>query len=543
MPKLTCVEMGRLGLLAVVLFLLPPILFSQNWVVRFNGNADSTDYAKSINVMPSGISYITGSSMDSVNGYNIVTIKYETSGEMLWISNYDGPEHLYDIAVQMEITGSDDIYIVGGTQVSPLPQPRYDVALLKYDTLGNLIWTTQYDAGLDETEYPYSMALNSSHDRIYVAATGKSPYTDNDILVLAYNSNGELLWVDRFNGTDSLEDYAHGVTVDEWGNIYVTGSIRNLITHDDVVTIKYSAFGVRLWTAYYEGFLGSDFGLFITTDLDGNVIVTGKSQNQSYNYDFITLKYDTLGNLIWAKRYDSNAMRDEIPAALEVDEWGNIYVTGKSGGIGEYDDIVTIKYSPDGDELWIATYEGNSPYSVEDSRGMELTPDGNIYITGFTDGFTGTNDILLIKYDTCGILKWAVHYNAPDSLSDFGEAMGVDSAGYIYVVGTSEGVETQYDYITLKYPSVPFINETDFNPPLNSSIKVHPNPFRNSIFIICPNRNILNIHDVTGRKIRVLKNSSGTFKWDGRDMSGKSLPSGTYFFKYGTELKKVVLIR
>jgi len=74
--------------------------------------------------------------------------------------------------------------------------------------------------------------------------------------------------------------------------------------------------------------------------------VTGYSPGASGNNDVVTIKYDPNGNQIWLERYSSPGKGNAAGNAIAVDKSGNVYVTGyetlPGGGTG----IVTIKYSP-----------------------------------------------------------------------------------------------------------------------------------------------------------------------------------------------------
>ena len=52
--------------------------------------------------------------------------------------------------------------------------------------------------------------------------------------------------------------------------------------------------------------------------------------------------------------YDGPGYGSDYPCAIAVDNWGNIYVAGRSYSASSRDDYTTIKYDSDGNELWVA---------------------------------------------------------------------------------------------------------------------------------------------------------------------------------------------
>ena len=82
----------------------------------------------------------------------------------------------------------------------------------------------------------------------------------------------------------------------------------------------------------------------------------------------------------WIARYNGPGNHYDVAYALSVDASGNVYITGYSYGSGTGADYATINYDPDGNELWVARYNG--PGSGADVA-YELSVDssGNVYVT------------------------------------------------------------------------------------------------------------------------------------------------------------------
>ena len=224
-------------------------------------------------------------------------------------------------------------------------------------------------------------------------------------------------WVSRFANPQSGVYNTAGIGVDAYGNVFISGSM-NGTTLTDYVTVKYNSSGVEQWRSVYTGQI-EDRVIDMALDNSGNVIVTGLSENQTGTYDIITIKYNTLGDSLWVKRYNvatSTAM--DQPVALYIDESNNIYVCGYSFGTTPLT-YVTIKYDPQGDTLWVAKYilgGTNLP------RDIFADISGNVYVYG-----RGTN---VLKYDQNGNLLWSKIYsfNAAES----NKVLCGDNSGNLY---------------------------------------------------------------------------------------------------------------
>jgi hypothetical protein len=62
--------------------------------------------------------------------------------------------------------------------------------------------------------------------------------------------------------------------------------------------------------------------------------------------DIVTIKYGPNGNQIWLQRYSSPGNGNAAGNAIAVDNNGNVYVTGYDTTAAGGTEIVTIKYSP-----------------------------------------------------------------------------------------------------------------------------------------------------------------------------------------------------
>jgi len=153
----------------------------------------------------------------------------------------------------------------------------------------------------------------------------------------------------------------------------------------------------------------------------------------------------------WARQYDWR-MEDRA-TALALDSQGNIYVAGS--GIG----YSTIKYSPDGQQLWDEHYKGLA-YGGGMPRAIATDSDGNVYVTGMSMGPAPDYDyqFATVKYDTYGSLCWESRYHGPLRGTNGATDMVVDRRGYVYVTGAcaaqksdSNFYERYSDYATIKY--------------------------------------------------------------------------------------------
>jgi len=262
-------------------------------------------------------------------------------------------------------------------------------------------------------------------------------------------------WVARYNGSGNRVDGSEAIALDPEGNVYVTGvTWVGSDTGYDYATIKYDAAGTEIWVSRYDGpSHGSDDAHAIAVDASGNVYVTGESWGYSSDTDpndYATVKYDANGNELWVARYNGTANGYDTAKAVAVDAAGNVYVTGWSDGAGTGFDYATVKYDLNGNGLWVARYNG-ATNGFDFANAMAVDADGNVYVTGQSNRVGAYSDYATVKYDANGNELWVARYNGPGNRSNAATALAVDSAGNVYVTGWSEGSATSYDYATVKY--------------------------------------------------------------------------------------------
>jgi len=315
-------------------------------------------------------------------------------------------------------------------------------------------WVKWYDGPGSDDDCALAIAVDGSGN-VFVTGYSWSSETGYDYATIKYYANGDTAWLRRYNGPGT-EDLAFAIAVDDSGNVYVTGSSGGLGTGSDYATIKYRANGDTAWVRRYDGPASQrDAACAIGVDDSGNVYVTGSSDGNGTGRDYATIKYDPNGAEVWVRRYNGPGNAIDEPWAMAVDGSGNVYVTGTHADVGSYPDYfdyATIKYYSNGNTAWVRTYNG--PVSERDQAcAIAIDNSGNVFVTGWSNGSGTGNDYATIKYDASGIWLWVRRYDGTASAHDWPAAIASDDSGNVYVTGTSYGVDTDGDVATMKYDS------------------------------------------------------------------------------------------
>ncbi len=243
-----------------------------------------------------------------------------------------------------------------------------------------------------------------------------------------------------------------------------------------------------LWGTYFGG-AGTDQASAVTTDIQGNVFITGStlsasgistkgSYKPSYSNggDVFLAKFDSKGAIQWATYYGGSG--DEVGNSIVTDSSGNIYITGETespSGIatkGSYQssldggqDAFLSKFSTNGTLLWATYYGRGSSYGSPGYNigyGVATDGAGSIYITGETESdsimmtsgayqtyLAGSENAFLAKFNSVGNIKWATYYGG--EAIDKSNGIATDKSGNVYITGyatSTSGIATSGAYLT-----------------------------------------------------------------------------------------------
>lgn len=407
----------------------------EDWVRRYHGPAGSLNMPTAMALDSQGNIYVTGYSEVDYKECDFATVKYSPKGERIWLRRYYNGS-----ATAIAVDGQGNVYVTGYS--------REKYLTIKYNTNGKLLWkSSHYLPRWDN--YPSAIFVDGQGN-VYVTGTAgwESGYGYGTI---KYDTNGTLLWEANYGGTGKYYPSfcPTEMAVDGQGNVYLTCVVENDQGYTYFGTIKYSSEGQALWGRYYKR-PGKSYSIpkGIALDSQGNVYVTGASWISETWSDFITIKYSPSGKQQWINLYDGPASGGDSPDAIAVDSQDNIYVAGSSAKWrGEYADsgFAVIKYSSDGQCLWIRRYSGQGTWiNWWKDKSLAIDSQDNVYVTGKGGQF------ITIKYSPAGELLWMIGYD--NHYAGHPVATAVDGHGNVYVTANeANGFISTADYITIKY--------------------------------------------------------------------------------------------
>jgi hypothetical protein len=283
-------------------------------------------------------------------------------------------------------------------------------------------------------------------------------------------------------------DTGRAVTTDAAGYVYVTGSFQGTAVFgsgatavqlrstgsDDVFVAKYTPTGALVWARSMGG-AGSDQGLGIAVDAQGNVYTTGSftgtadfdpsggvfGLTSAGGADIFVSKLDAAGNFVWADALGGTGT--DQASAIAVDAAGNVYLTGSFEGTADFDpsagtfnltsaggsDVFVTRLDGAGNLVWADALGGPA---ADQANGIAVDAAGNVYTTGSFQGTAdfdpsaagtfnltsaGDSDAFVSKLDASGNFVWADALGGAGT--DQGNAIALDAQGNVYTTGSFQG--------------------------------------------------------------------------------------------------------
>ncbi len=510
-------------------------------VADTSGNIYLSGYTYSLSGIATSGAYQT--SGDSVNG-DAFLAKFNSAGKLLWATYLGGKG--FDDADGVVIDRSGNVYISG---------------------------TTSSTSGIATTG-AYQTSGDSTWDAAFLAK---------------FSPTGNLLWATYFGDSDDV----FGMTIDTSGNAFISGftsSAYGIATkgayqitgtaNGDAFLAKFNPSGSLLWATYYGG-NGGGYSNAVTTDISGNVYMTGATSSDSgvatsgayqttrnNSSDVFLAKFSASGSLIWGTYYEGYWGN-----GIATDLHGNIYITGlvySSSGLatsGAYqvtgDSIngsaFLAKFNPSGGLLW-ATYYGGTGSTF--GEGIATDVYGNVYLSDYTASRTGIAtagafltsntggyEAYLAKFNPSGNLAWGTYYGGNRAV--YSQCVTVGDSDNIYISGVTNSIsgiatsgtyqtsgnEAQGDAFLAKFRIPTFYNDAGISSILSPGRSVCADSIPVEV-------RLKNYGPDTLKAVKIICSINNEIKfnytWAGNLLSGNStsVSLGNYSFKPGIDTIK-----
>ncbi len=321
---------------------------------------------------------LVGNSNGTGTNSDIIVIKTNYDGEIIWAKSYSGGQRDFARGV---IETADGNYMLVGSTFSP-PASDKDIFLLKLTSGGNVIWSKVYGTN----EYDRGFSVKNANDGGYIIGGTynlSSSTSDRDAALIKVDENGNVQWSKFFGG--GKQDNCFNVLPASDGGYFFTGPSTSFNNNlQDYSIYKISATGDFVWGKLYGSGL-QEHSRIIKITPDGGLVIVGHTNNWGAGgWETFLVKLDINGVLQWSRTYGSSG--DDFLGNIIVKGNGNFLIVGHTtsfGVVGEKD-VFIIEVSPNGDLLnsfrWDIGGDDYLPFGAEQS--IVLDSYGNLDLLG-----------------------------------------------------------------------------------------------------------------------------------------------------------------
>jgi hypothetical protein len=431
----------------------------ENWVYTYDGPGNRDDRANGVVYGADGNIYVAGRDYVTASDSRFVVMSLTPAGDTNWVNVYNGPYTNGADEAYSVVYGKDNYLYAAGYSVGS-GNDDDDFIVAKYDTLGNQLWLNRYNGPGDDDDVAYSIVYGDDN---YVYAAGYSKINsaplDRDFVVIKYRtSDGNRQWVYRYLCIN-LDDEAYSVVYGTDGNIYAAGYTKQSLNNKNFLVVKLNTSGTEQWTYLRNGPGNGDDEAKQLFYKENSVYAAGYSTGSGTGKDFTIVSLNpTTGDSNWVYTWNGPGNGDDEANSIAV--WGAgmsvcAVVAGYSTGSGTSKDFAVLYInSYNGTLHWSYLYNGLGNGDDEAKAVVLNSSDWHFYVGGYSTGSGTDKDFIVTKHGhshSSGSPQWMYQYNGPGNNNDELNTISLGS-GNIYAAGYSRVSGSYSDFAVLSLP-------------------------------------------------------------------------------------------
>lgn len=272
-----------------------------------------------------------------------------------------------------------------------------DIKLVVLTNTGTVVW----EKTLDNSNYDYGIkVLVDGSDNIYAIGTTHFMASDQDLMVVKYNSSGVHQFTTYWDSGSNLGDVPVDAILGAGGNLYITGianrSTESITSDEDYFTLRMSNGGNVDWGEVYDHANLTDIPVGLAANSQ-YVFVTGSTYTNSTNRQTTTLKYQ-MATGVMTQLALKNSTNNEYATHITLDADDNVYITGRSHN-GQRFDAWLAKYTEDFYKIWDLNFDG---FGRDDQGLFCRLNDNTVYMAAEGKNTFGDQCAYLLTCDTAG---------------------------------------------------------------------------------------------------------------------------------------------
>ncbi|MAJ43134.1 MAG: hypothetical protein CMF96_00130 [Candidatus Marinimicrobia bacterium] len=295
--------------------------------------------------------------------------------------------------------------------------PNSKIYIVKTNSNGQLLWEREiYNGGHNLG----NSAIEMTDGYLICGAINR-----NSVVIKLDKESGETIFSETYNngGTDAFEHAAvtpNGIVAVGYKNSQDSNNTFYTEGQGLVTFLNYD--GTQINSININNYISQAYRIF---NINNELIISGLTE-EAFDYKLIKMSLD--GEIIWHYEYGGNNY--DHCFGMDINDNGDIFLTGHTLSGTENWDTYTIKIDNNGNQLWEKKVgnprQFNPQYIHDEAWGIKATYDGGcVVIAGTGDEYgnysecngsdcSDTWNAYLIKFDNLGNIEWENTFSSLD---------------------------------------------------------------------------------------------------------------------------------
>ncbi|MEO7328363.1 MAG: hypothetical protein ABI193_07285, partial [Minicystis sp.] len=313
------------------------------WSSVYDGTISGDDGGFGIARGGNGVILVIGYETQANTGKNILVRAYTTEGGVNWTRRYSGALNLDDIGYSIASNAAGDVFFTAATRITAgQGEDIYVAKVAAFD--GAPIWASVVNGSGNLDDEGQGIAVDPAGN-VIVTGLIRSP-TSMDAWVRKYTDSGQILWTKTNNGAANGMDFGASVATDPAGNIVVAGAETIPVQGLNGWIRKYDSAGNVIWTQSYDGPAHlDDSARGVAIDMLGNILVGGIETVAGGTTDGWVRRYSSAGATVWTAPFIGPASGNDGTRGVTFNNNAEVYACGFQTVVG-----------PEGLDGWLRHY-------------------------------------------------------------------------------------------------------------------------------------------------------------------------------------------
>ena len=185
-------------------------------------------------------------------------------------------------------------------------------------------------------------------------------------------------------------------------------------------------------------------------DNEGNLcVVVDELSEQFPFYRFKLTKYNSSGIILWQVKSNNIESNNYVADIAVADNYGNVYVAAHTLENNIPGGLLIMKFNTKGLLLWQKKFNGNLINSFSIPLDLKFDGNGDVILLGYSgkveNNVSANDSLLVIKYSSFGFHIWTAETNN-DSII-YNAHCVIDDSNNIFVSGESETISHQLRFV------------------------------------------------------------------------------------------------